>query len=97
MTYVQTPARQRRSREETARLGREIYERVIREKVEADHHGKVVAIDVESGDWAIADSVTDARERLKALRPRAVDVLFERVGYRTLYSFGGGSGTRTDR
>ena len=91
MTYPETQARQRRPRDETARLGREIYERNIRGQVEADHHGEVVAIDVESGDWAIADSVIDARERLRALRPKAVDVLFERVGYPTLYSFGGGS------
>ena len=86
-----SPARQRRPREETARLGRELYERSIRRQVEADHHGEIVAIDVDSGDWATADSVIKARQRLEALRPYAVDVLFERVGYRTLYSFGGGS------
>ena len=85
-----------RPREETARLGREIYERNIREQVEADHHGEVVAIDVDSGDWAIADSVVDARDRLRALRPHALNVLFERVGYRTLYSFGGGSLRRAE-
>ena len=91
MTFAETPSHQRRPREETARLGREIYERDIRAQVEADHHGEIVAIDVASGDWAIAESVIDARERLRVLRPQAVDVLFERVGYQTLYSFGGGS------
>ena len=96
MTHAQTPARQRRPREETARLGKDIYERKIRGLVEADHHGEIVAIDVESGDWTIADSVINARERLQALRPHAVDVLFERVGYRTLYSFGGGSLRRAE-
>ena len=96
MTYSHTPARQRRPREETARLGREIYERNIRRQVETDHHGEIVAIDVDSADWATADSVINARERLQALRPYAVDVLFERVGYRTLYSFGGGSLRRTE-
>ena len=96
MTYSHTPARQRRPREETARLGREIYERNIRRQVEADHHGEIVAIDVDSGDWATAGSVINARERLQGLRPYAVDVLFERVGYRTLYSFGGGSLRRAE-
>ena len=86
----------RRQREETARLGREIYERDIRRRIEADHHGEIVAIDVDSGEWAIAGSVVDARERLQTLRPHAVDVLFERVGYRTLYSFGGGSLRRAE-
>ena len=51
---------------------------------------------MDSGNWATADSVSNARERLRALRPYAVDVLFERVGYRTLYSFGGGSLRRTE-
>ena len=57
MTHPETPARPRRPREETARLGREIYELRIRPQVE----------------------------------PGAVDILFERVGYPTLYSFGGGA------
>ena len=47
----------RRPREETARLGKEIYERDIRRQVEADHHGEVVAIDVKSGEWAIGENV----------------------------------------
>ena len=81
---------------ETARLGDEIYERDIRRQVEADHHGEIVAIDVDSGDWAVADSVITARERLHTLRPNAVDILFERVGYQTLHSFGGGSIRRTE-
>ena len=34
-------AGRRRSREETARLGDEIYERDIRPQVEQDHHGRV--------------------------------------------------------
>ena len=34
----------RRPREETARLGKELYERDIRGQVEAAHHGEIVAI-----------------------------------------------------
>ena len=85
----------RRPREETARLGKELYERDIRSQVEADHHGEYVAIDVESGDWAVANSDGEALERLRALRPGAVDVLMERVGYRALHSFGAGALRRT--
>ena len=80
-----------RPREEVARLGKEIYERDIRSKAEARHFGEYVAIDVESGDWAVASSDGEALERLRALRPGAVDVLMERVGYRALHSFGAGS------
>ena len=84
-------ARPRRPREETARLGKEIYERDIRRQVEAEHHGQIVAIDVDSGDWATADGEIDAVDRLRAMHPGAVNVLCERVGYRALRSFGAGS------
>ena len=85
----------RRPREETARLGKEIYERDIRHQVEADHYGEVVAIDVDSRNWAIADGEVAAADRLREKRPGAVNVLCERVGYRALRSFGAGSVRRT--
>ena len=80
----------RRPTEEIARLGDEIYERDIRREVEADHHGEVVAIDVDSRCWALGDTVTVARDRLRAERPDAVNVLFERVGSRAIDRFGAG-------
>ena len=96
MTTADPPARQRRPREEAARLGREIYERDILPQVEAGHHGVYVAIDVATGDWAIADSESGAADRLRAQRPGAVDVLVERVGYRALRSFAAGSLRRSE-
>ena len=66
----------RRPREETARLGKEVYERDIRPQVETDHHGEV------------ADGEIAAVACLQAMRPSAVNVLCERVGYRALRSFG---------
>ena len=80
----------RRPTEEIARLGDAIYERDIRREVEADHHGEVVAIDIDSECWAIGDTLMAARDRLRAERPDAVNVLFERVGYRTIDRFGAG-------
>ena len=80
-----------RPREEIARLGKEIYERDIRSKVEPDHHGEVVAIDVATGQWAIGDNVIAATDRLRENRPGAGDVWLMRVGHRTLYRFGGSS------
>ena len=79
----------RRPREETARLGDEIYERDIRPQVEADHHGEYVAIDVDSGSWAISDDLRTAAKRLRTQRPGAIDVWLLRVGYRALHHFGG--------
>ena len=84
MTVMRT-----RPQDEIARLGDEIYERDVRAQVEADHHGEVVAIDVESGHWAIGDSVIAATDRLRAQHPDAADVWLLRVGYRALHHFGG--------
>ena len=83
-----TVASPRRPREETARLGKEIYERDIRPQVEADHHGQIVASDVDSGSWAVASGEIAAVDRLREMRPGTVNVLCERVGYRALRSFG---------
>ncbi len=85
----------RRPREETARLGKEIYERDILPQVEDAHFGEYVAIDVDSGSWAVADGEIAAVDQLRAMRPSAVNVLCERVGYRALRSFGAGSLRRT--
>ena len=78
----------RRPREETARLGDEIYERDIRPQVEADHRGEIVAIDVDSGDYAIAENVVTAWERLVSRHPDG-GFWFVRVGYPAVYHLGG--------
>ena len=90
---VQTPRATAPTRplEEIARLGDAIYERDIRRRVEAEHVGEVVAIDVESGSWDMGDNVIVATDRLRTQRPEAVDVWCTRVGHRTLYHFGGSS------
>lgn len=77
MTHAKTPTRPRRPRNEAVRLGKEIYERDILPQVESGHLGEYVAIDVETGDWAIADTTRVAVERLRAQRPEAVDILCE--------------------
>ena len=79
-----------RPKEETARLGKEMYERDIQSLVEPDHRGQVVAIDVDSGDYAIADTASAAAKCLRAQRPEA-GVWLMRAGYRTLRHFGGNS------
>ncbi len=77
------------SREETVRLGKEIYRRDIRAQVEADHFGEVVAIDLDTGIWAMGDELMEAVDHLREKCPDAVNVWGERVGYRAMYSFGG--------
>ena len=73
---------------EAGRLGDEIYERDIRPQLEETHRGKFVAIDVDSGDYAIADTTLAALEQLWRQRPDA-EAWMVRVGYRTLRNFGG--------
>ena len=83
MTERAQTAIQRRPPEETGRLGMEIYERKIRERVDPDQKGKIVAIDVESEDWTISANEIDATDRLKFLRGDAHDpenVFVLRVG-----------------
>ena len=83
------PTAPTRPSKETARLGDEIYERDIRQQVEADHHGEVVAIDVESGNGAIGENVIAATDNLWARHPTAHDIWCLRVGHRALHHFGG--------
>lgn len=78
-----------RPMEDTARLGKEIYQRDIRQQVEADHVGEVVSIDVDTGIWAIGHDVLEAVDRLRERSPDAVNVWGERVGYKTLFNMGG--------
>ena len=83
-----------RPKEEIARLGQEIYKRDLRSQVEATCRGKVLAIDVDTGCYAMADTASMAAKRLRAQQPNA-SVWLMRVGYRTLRHFGGSSLRRT--
>jgi hypothetical protein len=78
----------RTAAEETARRGDEIYEQHIRAQVEGKLDGKVVAIDVGSGQYVIADNALTASERLLAQEPGA-DIWCVRIGHRALYRLGG--------
>jgi hypothetical protein len=77
----------RLSAEETARLGDEIYERQIRAQVEAGNRGKIVAIDVETDAYALAETALAASCLLQA-QHLATEVWFVRVGHRALYKIG---------
>lgn len=77
----------RYSAEETARLGDDIYEQQIRPLVEAGNRGKIVAIDVETGAYALEETVLAASRRLQAQRP-ATEVWFVRVGHQALHKIG---------
>jgi hypothetical protein len=77
----------RYSKEEFARRGNEIYESQVREQVEEGNHGKIVAIDIETRAFEVADDVVIASELILAKYPDA-QTWFVRIGHRAVYHFG---------
>ena len=96
MTEAKMPAVSRMPRDEAVRLGKEIYHKIVLPLVEGDHHGEFVAIDVDTRKWAVASTTRDAIDTVREQRPDAVNIFCERVGFRALHSFGGGSLRRID-
>ncbi len=68
------------SAEEVAQRGQEIYERDIRSQVEADNFGKVVAIDVRTGEYELGDDAITTTSRLRLCHPEA-EIWLVRVGH----------------
>ena len=64
-----------------------MYSKQVRPKVAGEKKGRVVALDIETADFEVADNALCAAERLLARRPDA-QIWFERIGYRTLRRFG---------
>lgn len=80
--------RQRRySKEEMARRGQELYESTIRQQVEAGNKGKIVAIDIETGDFEVGDTIIAATDPLFERHPDAQPWGI-RIGYPAVYHFG---------
>jgi hypothetical protein len=74
--------------DEIARRGQEIYEREIRTKVEADNKGKLLVINIETGEYEMdADDIVAAK-RAKA-RFGEAELFTMRVGYPAAYRLGG--------
>jgi len=76
---------------ECARLGDEIFERVVRPQLGDANDGKVVAIDVNSEEYALGSNAVDASDALLARVPDA-EIWFVRVGHEALHRIGGHTG-----
>lgn len=59
------------SADELARRGREIFENEIRDQVESESQGRVVAIDVDSHAYAVGDDILTAAANLRLRNPDA--------------------------
>ncbi len=77
----------RYSKEEFAQRGNEIYESQVRSQVEAGNHGKIVAIDIETGAFEVADTPIAAADRLYERHPNAQPWVI-RIGHRAVFRFG---------
>ena len=77
----------RYSKEEFARRGNEIYESQVRQQVEESNHGRLVAIDIETGAFEVADTPIEAVDRLYERYPDAQPWVI-RIGHRAVYRFG---------
>jgi hypothetical protein len=58
------------SRDEIAKLGQELYERHIRSQVEvAENIGKIVSIDIETGEYEVGDELVETSLRSQSKHP----------------------------
>ena len=77
----------RHSKEEFARRGQAIYEQRVRPQVEEGNRGRIVAIDIETGEFEVGDDPLAASDQLFARCPDAQPWLV-RIGERALHRFG---------
>ena len=73
--------------EEIVRRGEAIYERQIRDTVEAKHTGKFLVLDIETGDYEVDQDELAAVDRAKAKHPDAPLYLL-RVGFPAAVTLG---------
>ena len=74
---------------EIARIGKDLYEREIRARVETEENlGKILVLDIESRDYEIGSDQDDALSRLRERHPDGVRY-HVRIGYRAVDKIGG--------
>jgi hypothetical protein len=77
----------RYSPEEFSIKGKQIYQAILPDLIkEHGNLGKIVAIDIETGVYAIADKTITAADQIFASSPNA-QLWFERIGADSVYKF----------
>lgn len=77
----------RYSKEEFARRGDALYDKVIRPTFEPSHNGQFAAIDIETGEFEVDEREIAASDRLRARLPDAQTWMC-RIGSRHLRRYG---------
>lgn len=81
--------RSKLSSEEIAQRGKDIYENSIRNSVDIKENlGKLVSIDVETGEYEIGDDLVITSHRLQVKHSNAA-IWTERIGFNAVYAVGG--------
>jgi len=76
------------SGEEIEQRGQQLYDQQIAPLVREANEGKICVIDVESGDYEIADTGLVAAQRLRERHPGSA-FWAVRIGYDAVYALGG--------
>ena len=75
--------------EEITRRGEELYEQSLRARVETEEYiGKIIAIDIETGEYEIGNDIIATGRCLLAKHPDAA-TWTKRIGYNSVYALGG--------
>jgi hypothetical protein len=75
------------NKEEFARRGHEIYQSQLRSRVEKDNYDKIVAIDIKTGAFEVADDSLTAAKQLLIRFPDA-QIFGIRIGHHAVHRFG---------
>jgi hypothetical protein len=84
----------RYGKEEHARRGTEMYEQRVKDLVKTHGDGKIVAIDVDTGEFEVADDTHAAATRLLTRLPDA-QIWCVRIGHIAVRRYGVRSGSVT--
>ena len=82
-----TTPQPRYSMDEHVRRGTALYEQQVRPQVEAGNRGRVVALDVDTGSFEVAEDTLTASRQLLARHPDA-QIWCVRVGHPAVHRFG---------
>jgi hypothetical protein len=63
-----------------AKVAEEIYARRLRAELEASHRGEFLAIEPESGDYFLGESISDAANRARSMHPEKTAYVL-RIGF----------------
>jgi hypothetical protein len=76
------------SGEDVAQRGKAYYKELRPQIEAADNIGKIIAIEINTGDYEIGDDLLATSLRLKAKYPNA-EMWAERIGFNAVYAVGG--------